>query len=149
MDHTNRAEEDLERLGKTSDTRKKRDRQSPQPVGAPTAVPVLVQGADGVSGSRRQPQQLGDLRAALTTRLHQLTRASLHRHGDDLEGPPEGRTVWHHVPGNVLERLSQAGPVGRLQIALDGAVISSEQVADLRGVAGTAEILQQERIEQG
>src|SRR5215203_5841287 len=71
---TARGMEDLDRLGQAEDAGEQRDLLALHATWLATAVPVLVERADGVRRRLAQPCQQRDLRAALAARLHQQPR---------------------------------------------------------------------------
>ena len=66
--------EDLRRLRETQQTPQQRNLLAAQPSRLAITVPVLVECADGLGRLALEPEQVGDLGATVTTRLHQRAR---------------------------------------------------------------------------
>ncbi len=114
-------------------------------------VPVLVERADRLDGRVRKRKRLGDIGAAFAPRADDFARA-LRAARHDGQQPPRalqeelaGRRVSRDEP----ERFERPGPVDVREVGFEVVVVGAEERREAGGVAGAAQILHQQRVEQG
>lgn len=64
---------DLDGLGEAEDAREQRGGVTLEPARIPTAVPMLVEAADGLGRGGRKPETKGDVGSALAAQLGELS----------------------------------------------------------------------------
>ncbi len=111
----------------------------------PPAVPVLVQAADALAHRFGKAQRGGDGGAPVAARLDDLRDLGLAMAGD-VENRPQPvaeRGLASGMRQHEAEHLRQAGAHG-LEVALQGQIVRQIQLADPRGIAGAAEVLEED-----
>ncbi len=141
--------EHLHPLGQQRDARIQRDLRAGQALWLAAAVPVFVQALDAVGHVLAEAQLARDLRAARATRLGEFAvdlAAVLHGVRDGADALGEAG-LDARVPDDEVHQAGQA-QAHRPAVALEREVVGEEQLADARGIAAAARILQQRHVVQ-
>ncbi len=98
-----------------------------------------------------EAQQPGDIGAALAAGLGHLPAAALfgHPHHQGVPGPHERALGGAGLLIGVAGGVGASGPVGELMGPLEGQVVRLEEASETGGVAGTAEVLQEQGVIEG
>ena len=142
-------EEHLDRLREAADAREQRDPVTRDSHRQALPVPVLVEAPDRRLRGGREVEHPRDVGAALAARLHHFAPAAppLHREHQHLPRLRD-RMPAGHVRHRVRRRGLRVGPVVQLVRLLEPEVVGAEEVAEAGGIAGAAQVLEQEGIEE-
>lgn len=143
--------EDFGGLREAEDAGEHGDIVAGEAVGVTLSVPVFVEAADGDGGFFGHGEVSGDGGAAVAAEFDEFFcgggagAGDAHEAGDACGEAAAGGGVAE----DVAEFSGETGPVGGFDIAFDAAVIGAEEVADAGGVAGAAEVFEEECVEEG
>jgi len=139
--------EHVDHLSQQSDSSEQGNPGTGEASGLPLPVPVLVEienaGRDGFG----KPHLPHDVRTAMTAGLDQFA-ADLLPLGQSDDHGPESLGEIGLQPGMLedeTKHLRQA-VIDDLDVALERDVVGQKQLADARGIAAAADILEQERV---
>ena len=96
-----------------------------------------------------EAQLARDVGAALAARLDQLAAAiapPLLQDVDDARGSARRGPAFRPVCASTKRSISRQAAVDRLEVALEAQVVGQVELADARGVAAAAEVLEQQRV---
>ncbi len=141
--------EHIHDLREEGDPRVERDRGARETVRSARAVPVLVQGMDGAAHAWGETQLPRDLGSALTAGLDQVVddRSAVLQ---DVEHGAEAfrqSRLQTSMRKDEAENLRQA-VAHCLEVTLEGEIVGEIKLADPGGIAGTAQVLQHDRVVQ-
>ncbi len=148
--HAIGADEDFDGLGEAEDAGEERDLLALEGVRLTGAVPVLVEGTNGLNRLVLKSQSPGDVRTTLAAREDDVARArgSSRQHSEQLPRACEPELTGRNVAGDEAKGLDRARPVGGLQVGLDVMIVGAEEDREASGVARASEVLHQQRVEQ-
>ncbi len=146
-----RRKRNFDRLGQRANASQKGDAISFQSERKSLAVPVFIEMKDGCRRRFGEAELADDVGAAFTANLDHSAgplRAASHN-GRHFQQPVNHRAARSAVPPAMFHGIAGTREIGHSGRALDGPVVSAEQVRHLGRIARATQILQEERIKQG
>ncbi len=145
------AVENFNGLGESEDAGEDGDFLTAKAGGMTLAVPVLVEAADGESGFFGHGEVASDGCAAIATDFDKFASDGFAMAGEmGHVGDAGGESgAWGGVAEKITELAGEAGPIAGFEVVFGLAVVGVEEVADFGGVAGAAEVFEDERVKEG
>jgi hypothetical protein len=141
--------EEIEALGDVDDPGEQRHGLAAQPVGIAAAIPVFVEVGDGFDCSGAQADLASDVRGAFAAQTDEFIAkaAAAQRQAEDALRFREQVLAGAGVSPEQLETGYRGiTPVFELDLALDGAIVPSDHLAEQVRIATAAEVFEQERV---
>ncbi len=139
--------EDIDHLRQKGDLREQRDCLSGKALRLSRPIPMLVKILDAVAHRFREAHAGGNLGTAMASRLDQLAgdfTAVLENIDDGAKALGEAG-FKARMTKNEAQGLRQAA-VDQLEVALEADVVGQIELTDAGGIAGAAEVLEQQRV---
>jgi len=142
-------EEDVHHLGQQRNARRQRSGLAGQPVRPAAAVPVSIQAANAHRHRVREAQPARNVGPALAARLGQFVR-DLRAVAHDVEHRAQPLRDAHSQSGVRETKCSICGRLKPtvLKSCLNCKVVGQVELADARGVAAAAQVLEQQGVVQ-